>query len=98
MFQLYRYKMSDCSCCQQMNPNETSTLYPPFKVTTSEFDVSAKEVTILSMIFLLLIYSIFAFLNNWKKNYRDITSISQYNQLSQHNNTSEIISETLHND
>lgn len=79
--------MSECSCCPA-DYNSTTTLYPPFKVTTSEFDVSVKELTILGMIFLLLIYSILAFLNNWKKNYRDISSSCQYTQLSQHNDSS----------
>jgi len=41
-------------------------------VRTSEFDVSVKEIVILCLLLLLVIYSISMFINNWSRNYRDI--------------------------
>ena len=71
----------DCGCrCDEVSEyNISSSLLPPFKVTTSEFSVSLKEIIILSMIFLLLLYSILAFLHKWKRNYYDISSSCQFN-------------------
>ena len=58
--------------------NSSTTLLPPFRVTTSELSISVKEIVILSMIFFLLMYSVLSFLTHWKKNYRDISHHSQY--------------------
>lgn len=69
-----------CSCDNAYGYNHSSsTLLPPFSVTTSEFTVSLKEIVILSMILFLLLYSIFAFLKHWKRNYYDISSSCQFN-------------------
>ena len=70
-------EMSPCQCCMQ-EENSSTTLLPPFRVTTSELSISMKEIVILSMIFFLLIYSVLSFLTHWKKNYRDISHHSQY--------------------
>ena len=85
---------SPCSCCccsttdsDNSNTSLTQTQVPPFMVTTSEFSISIKEIVILGLVFLLFIYSIFSFLHNWKKNYRDISSSCQFNRLA-HDNTS----------
>ena len=43
---------------------------------------------ILGLVLLLLVYSILAFLNNWKKNYRDISTCVQYSHLAQQHNNS----------
>ena len=72
----------DCSCsCENAHGYNYSspTQLPPFRVTTSEFTVSLKEIVILSMILFLLLYSIFAFLKHWKRNYYDISSSCQFN-------------------
>ena len=72
----------DCSCsCDKAYGYDpgSSTLLPPFSVTTSEFTVSLKEIVILCMILFLLLYSIFAFLKHWKRNYYDISSSCQFN-------------------
>lgn len=69
-----------CSCDNGYNHNSSSsTLLPPFKVTTSEFTISIKEIVILSMILFLLLYSVFAFLKHWKRNYYDISASCQFN-------------------
>ena len=70
--------MSPCQCCEEGEVNSSTTLLPPFKVTTSELSISVKEIVILCMIFFLLIYSVLSFLTHWKKNYRDISHHSQY--------------------
>ena len=70
--------MSPCQCCEEEEVNSSTTLLPPFKVTTSELSISVKEIVILCMIFFLLIYSVLSFLTHWKKNYRDISHHSQY--------------------
>ena len=68
-----------CSCENSYNNHSSSPLLPPFKVTTSEFTISLKEIIILSMILFLLLYSIFAFLKHWKRNYYDISTSCQFN-------------------
>ena len=87
----------DCSCsCDKAygyNPG-SSTLLPPFSVTTSEFTVSLKEIVILCMILFLLLYSIFAFLKHWKRNYYDISSSCQFN--SQINDSGATVIEIIH--
>ena len=47
-------------------------------VTTSQFSVSFKEIFILLLFLLLLLYSIVSFLNNWNKNYRGINHVPFY--------------------
>jgi len=88
---------SPCSCCccsttdsDNSNTSLTQTQVPPFMVTTSEFSISIKEIVILGLVFLLFIYSIFSFLHNWKKNYRDISSSCQFNRLA-HDNTTGVL-------
>merc|ERR1719367_2144829 len=68
-----------CSCDNSYDNHSSSPLLPPFKVTTSEFSISLKEIIILSMILFLLLYSIFAFLKHWKRNYYDISTSCQFN-------------------
>ena len=46
---------------------------------------------ILGLVLLLLVYSILAFLNNWKKNYRDISTCVQYSHLAQQHNNSKYL-------
>ena len=47
-------------------------------VTTSQFSVSFKEIFILFLFLLLLLYSIVSFLNKWSKNYRGINHVPFY--------------------
>ena len=51
---------------------------PPFTIATSAFDVSVKEVFILTMFFVLLLYAIVSFLTQWNKNYREINHLPYY--------------------
>jgi len=77
-----------CPCCNHSqqhdhgNSNSNSNEYvavarepgePPIYIRTSEFDISVKEIVILCLLLLLVIYSISMFINNWSRNYRDIT-------------------------
>ena len=57
-----------------------TTLEPPLIITTSEFSINLKEIIILSLMLLLLIYSIVTFLNRWSKNYRDINQGPYYTE------------------
>ena len=86
--------MSPCGCCLE-EENSSSTLVPPFRVTTSELSISVKEIVILSMIFFLLIYSVLAFLRNWKKNYRDISRHAQFTELSPSSSGASLVSEDI---
>ena len=51
---------------------------PPFNIVTSTFDVSAKELFILTLFFILLLYSVLTFLAQWNKNYREINHLPYY--------------------
>ena len=55
-----------------------------------------KELVILGLVLLLLVYSILAFLNNWKKNYRDISTCVQYSHLAQQHNNSKYFLQINH--
>ena len=52
----------------------STTQYPP-KVTTSGTDIRTKEVVLVSMALLLLVFSLCLFFKHWKKNYRDINQV-----------------------
>ena len=70
----------NCPCCNHSNFGNTQSLSnfttsPEMKMTTSIFSVSVKEIVILLLIFLLLLYSIISFLKSWNKNYRDISNL-----------------------
>ena len=78
-----------CPCCGRQNftlhretdssPEEQNEdADPPIIITTSMLSVSLKEIFILLLIFLLLLYSIISFLSNWSKNYRDINHLPYY--------------------
>ena len=84
--------MSPCGCCLE-EENSSTTLLPPFKVTTSELSISVKEIVILSMVFFLLIYSVLSFLTHWKKNYRDISHHSQYTAMAATSSQDSLLSE-----
>ena len=85
-------EMSPCGCCLE-EENSSTTLLPPFRVTTSELSISVKEIVILSMIFFLLIYSVLSFLAHWKKNYRDISHHSQYTAMAASSSQASLLSE-----
>ena len=53
------------------NTKQYVTTEPPMVITTSEFNIHMKEIVILSLFFLLLVYSVVTFLTKWSKNYRD---------------------------
>jgi hypothetical protein len=70
---------SPCTCCDpgivaEIN-NNTSI---PFIITTSALQVSVKEIFILILFLLLLLYAVASFLKNWNKNYRDINYFPQF--------------------
>ena len=69
-----------CPCCPVVKTEETeyNITEPPFIINTSDFTIHVKEVFILGLIFLLLIYSLVIFFNRWSKNYRDITQTPYY--------------------
>ena len=75
-----------CFCCEIETPflksaehkNEQSD--PPLVITTSDFNVSVKEIFILCLFLLLLFYSFVSFLKNWNKNYRDINHFPQFSE------------------
>merc|ERR1712013_679735 len=57
---------------------------------TSELSVSFKEIFILFLFFLLLLFSIVSFLDNWSKNYRGINHVPFYLESSADNGVSEL--------
>ena len=68
-----------CTCCDpdlftEIN-NDTSI---PLVITTSVFQVSVKEIFILILFTLLLLYAVASFLKNWNKNYRDVNYLPQF--------------------
>ena len=74
-----------CPCCNTSTVTTESTNYiksettdPPLVITTSDFNIHVKEIIILSLIFLLLVYAVVTFLNNWSKNYRDLNQAPFY--------------------
>ena len=56
---------------------------PPHLLTEpaqpSELNVTFKESFILFLFFLLLLYSVVTFFNNWSKNYRGVNHLPYYN-------------------
>ena len=75
-----------CSCCENdpVIPKHADEIQnqsePPMIITTSDFHVSFKEVFILSLMLLLLVYSVVSFLKNWNKNYRDINHFPHFSE------------------
>ena len=80
---------SPCSCCssppspysssQSTDTAEyTVSTEPSITINTSDFNIHVKEIIILGLIFLLLIYSVVIFLKRWSKNYRDINQVPYY--------------------
>ena len=76
---------SPCSCCpddqtaehyQNLTLNKESS--QDITIRTSVFIVRWKEIFILLLFFLLLLYSLIAFLRNWQKNYGDINHLPYY--------------------
>lgn len=51
---------------------------PPMVIPTSSLDVSVKELFILSLFFILLLYAVISFLTQWNKNYREINYLPYY--------------------
>ena len=49
-------------------------------VTTSVFNVSMKEIYILSLFLALLVYSVVAFLKHWNKNYRNVNYLPHFTE------------------
>ena len=63
------------SCCNDltnMTTNETTGAADP------SIQVRPKEVFILILFFLLLLYSVISFLSQWNKNYREINHLPYY--------------------
>ena len=69
---------SVCRTCQNSTVENKEQSIPPFKITTSDFDISGKEIFILTLFFILLLYSILSFLAQWSKNYREINHLPYY--------------------
>ena len=73
-----------CNCSSEaavtlQNSSEAGSVKPPsYAIATSAFDVSVKEVFILTMFFVLLLYAIVSFLTQWNKNYREINHLPYY--------------------
>ena len=73
-----------CNCSSeavvklQNSSEHDKTRLPPFAIATSAFDVSVKEVFILTLFFVLLLYAIVSFLTQWNKNYREINHLPYY--------------------
>ena len=51
---------------------------PQIVIPVSTFEVSVKEMFILSLFFVLLLYAIISFLSQWNKNYRGISHLPYY--------------------
>ena len=58
--------------------NCSNTSFSQTMIPTSNFSVSFKEIFILFLFLLLLLYSIVTFLHNWSKNYRGINHVPYY--------------------
>ena len=69
---------TSCTCCAPSSPTTPAGSDPPFLIKTSEFSIKLKEIIILGLIFLLLLYSILTFLSKWSKSYRQINQIPYY--------------------
>ena len=73
-----------CNCSSEaavilQNSSEAGSVKPPsYAIATSAFDVSVKEVFILTLFFVLLLYAIVSFLTQWNKNYREINHLPYY--------------------
>ena len=73
-----------CPCNESLssvgygNGGSVNNLIPPFSISTSALEVSVKEICILAMFFLLLMYAVITFLTQWNKNYRDINHLPYY--------------------
>ena len=79
--------MPPSSPCPCYDMNTSSTILslsdksvPPLVITTSVFHISVKEIFILSLVLLLLVYSVVAFLKHWNKNYRDVNHFPHFSQ------------------
>ena len=69
-----------CTCHDEESINdsisiESITPNPSMIITTSEFTVSVKEVFILSLFFILMLYSFVSFYRSWNKNYGEFSHI-----------------------
>ena len=71
---------TSCTCCAPSSSTSPAPegSDPPFLIKTSEFSIKLKEIIILGLIFLLLLYSILTFLSKWSKSYRQINQIPYY--------------------
>lgn len=71
-----------CSCECKAVPDDDEELgelpSPPMVIPTSSLDVSVKELFILSLFFILLLYAVISFLTQWNKNYREINYLPYY--------------------
>ena len=67
-----------CKCDCDNSTSDEETFPPPFKVRTSQFEVSGKELFILLLFFILLLYAVISFLSQWNKNYREINHLPYY--------------------
>ena len=74
--------MSPYTVCPAVHSDHANhTLIPTnICITTSPLQVSVKELFILSLIFILLIYSVLAFLRHWNKNYRNVNHLPQFSE------------------
>ena len=69
-----------CKCeCKAVSDDDLGELpSPPLVIPTSTLDVSVKELFILSLFFILLLYAVISFLTQWNKNYREINYLPYY--------------------
>ena len=72
-------KSCKCECEAAHDDGDTMELPPPpLVIPTSSLEVSVKELFILSLFFILLMYAIISFLTQWNKNYREINHLPYY--------------------
>ena len=72
-------KSCKCECEAAHDDGDTMELPPPpLVIHTSSREVSVKELFILSLFFILLMYAIISFLTQWNKNYREINYLPYY--------------------
>ena len=60
-------KSCKCECEAATDDDDTMVQEPPLVISTSVFEVSVKELFILSLFFILLLYAVISFLTQWNK-------------------------------
>ena len=72
----FRYIVNNVDSSQPHESVMSAPHFPPkYNVTVSGTDIRTKEVVLVSMALLLLVFSLCLFFKHWKKNYRDINQV-----------------------